>query len=74
MTVDPRPVLSVLVMRAVSVTRLEDHFSTAAEALEDRTAGLRASRTPFTREANTVTFTDQAGALVTLIFEEGLDG
>lgn len=70
MTIFVPAVRSVLIIRAVTVHRLEDHYSTAAEALEAHIARLRASQTPFTRDGSTITFTDQTGALVTLTFEE----
>ena len=64
------PIKSYLVLCTDRITRHPDHYSTASEAMRDRVAKLTACRTPFTTHDNTVTFRDQNGIQVTLVYED----
>jgi hypothetical protein len=64
------PIKSYFLLCTDTVTRHPDHYSTASEAMRDRIAKLVACRTPFATYENTLTFKDQNGIQVTLIYEE----
>ena len=68
------PIKSYLVLCTDTVTRHSDHYSTASEAMGERIAKLVSSGTPFAAQGNTVTFIDQNGIRVALIYEEARNG
>jgi hypothetical protein len=67
------PIKSYLVLRTDTVTRHPDRYSSASEAMGERIAKLTACRTPFATHDNTVTFRDQNGVQVTLVYEDACE-
>lgn len=59
-----------LLMRTETNHVHHDHYNTAAEAIQQRIDRLKEAGTPYTREWMTLTYTDNAGAKITLTYQE----
>jgi predicted membrane GTPase involved in stress response len=60
----------VVTMTRVTTDTHEDHHVTAVEAIAERIARFREMKQPYTRDGMTLTYTDDAGAIITLTYQE----
>ena len=65
----PEPQHTVTMTR-VTVDTHQDHHVTAAEAIQERIERFKENKTPYARAGLTLTYTDSAGATVTLTYQE----
>jgi hypothetical protein len=67
----PHPTPQHTVMMTSLTTHLhEDHHITAEQGIQQRIDRLKEAGTPYTREWMTLSYTDNAGARITLTYQE----